>query len=108
MPPEYFLPAPAPPAARLRALPHDGLSALFAAVAEATEEAILNALLAASDMTGRDGITAHGLTPDALSRAFAQAADDLAGTSARLRPDSGTYGIAADPYRRNQAAQQRH
>jgi D-aminopeptidase len=42
------------------------MTPLFHAAAEATEEAILNALLAAGDMTGRDGITAHGLTPDLL------------------------------------------
>ncbi len=91
VPPEYFVPeapgsiAPQPPRPiDLRALPHQGLSALFAAVAEATEEAILNALLSAGDMTGRDGITAHGLTPQALGRAFVQAADDLQRTAARL------------------------
>jgi D-aminopeptidase len=84
-PPEYFEPGRAAPASvELRALPHDRLSPLFAAVAEATEEAILNALLSAGDMTGRDGITAHGLTPQALSRAFALAADDLQGTATRL------------------------
>ena len=42
------------------------MTPLFQAAAEATEEAILNALLAAGDMTGRDGITAHGLTPELL------------------------------------------
>ena len=46
---------------------------LFYAVAEATEEAILNALLAAGDMTGRDGITAHGLTPELLLGALEEA-----------------------------------
>jgi D-aminopeptidase len=35
-------------------------------VAEGTEEAIVNALLAAETMTGRDGITAHALDPDRL------------------------------------------
>ena len=39
---------------------------LFDAVVEATEEAILNALLAAETMTGRDGITAHRLPADRL------------------------------------------
>lgn len=34
---------------------------LFDAVIEATEEAIVNALLAAGTMTGADGVTAHGL-----------------------------------------------
>jgi D-aminopeptidase len=39
---------------------------LFDAVVEATEEAILNALLAAETMTGRDGNTAHALDPGLL------------------------------------------
>jgi D-aminopeptidase len=85
IPPEYFLPgAQIPPTVNVRTLPHSRLSPLFVAVAEATEEAIVNALLAAGDMTGRDGITAHGLTPDLLAQAFASAADDLAYTAARL------------------------
>jgi D-aminopeptidase len=46
---------------------------LFHAAAEATEEAILNALLAAGDMTGRDGITAYGLTPESLRTALDEA-----------------------------------
>jgi len=39
---------------------------LFDGVIEATEEAILNALLAAETMTGRDGITAYALPHDRL------------------------------------------
>jgi D-aminopeptidase len=39
---------------------------LFAAAVEATEEAILNALLAAETMTGYEGHTAHALDPDTL------------------------------------------
>jgi D-aminopeptidase len=39
----------------------DEMTPLFQAAAEATEEAILNALVAADTMTGRDGITAHRL-----------------------------------------------
>jgi len=42
------------------------LDPLFDAVVEATEEAILNALLGAETMTGRDGITAHAIDPDRL------------------------------------------
>jgi D-aminopeptidase len=82
-PPEFYA-AEASHPVDLRALPHQGLTALFSAVAEATEEAIVNALLAAGDMTGRDGITAHGLTPQALGEAFARAADDLQAAAARL------------------------
>jgi D-aminopeptidase len=39
---------------------------LFEATVEATEEAIINALVAAETMTGRDGITAHRLPHDRL------------------------------------------
>ena len=39
---------------------------LFYAAIEATEAAIVNALLAAETMTGRDGITAHALTAERL------------------------------------------
>jgi D-aminopeptidase len=49
------------------------MSPLFHAAAEATEEAILNALLAAGDMMGRDGITAYGLTPESLLGALDEA-----------------------------------
>ncbi len=45
----------------------DGIiSDLFWAAIEATEEAILNALVSAETMTGRDGITAHALDHDRL------------------------------------------
>ena len=84
-PPEYFMSGVIiPPVIEMRALPHDRLSPLFTAVAEATEEAIFNALLAAGDMTGRDGITAHGLTAPMLASAYRAAADDLTRTAARL------------------------
>lgn len=43
------------------------ITELFDAVVEATEEAIVNVLLAAETMTGRDAITAFGLEPDRLA-----------------------------------------
>jgi D-aminopeptidase len=47
----------------------DGLiDGLFHAVIEATEEAVLNAILAAETMVGRDGATAHALPADELVR----------------------------------------
>ncbi len=53
-------------------LPDAGISALFWAAIEATEEAILNALVGAETMVGRDGITAHaldhGLLVETMSR----------------------------------------
>jgi D-aminopeptidase len=42
------------------------ITPLFQAAVEATEAAIVNALLAGRTMTGRDGITAHGLDHDRL------------------------------------------
>jgi len=47
-------------------LPDGMITPLFWAAIEATEEAILNALIAAETMTGRDGITAHALPHDEL------------------------------------------
>jgi D-aminopeptidase len=47
-------------------VPDRSLSELFWAAIEATEEAIVNALVAAETMTGRDGITAHALPHDVL------------------------------------------
>jgi D-aminopeptidase len=47
-------------------LANEAIDELFYASIEATEEAILNALLAAETMTGRDGTTAHRLEPDLL------------------------------------------
>jgi D-aminopeptidase len=52
--------------ADIRALNDFAIGALFDAVIEATEEAILNALVSAETMTGRDGITAHALPHDRL------------------------------------------
>jgi D-aminopeptidase len=59
-------------------IPNTHITALFDAVVEATEEAILNALLQAETMTGRDGITAHRLEPELLRE-----------TVARFRPAHG-------------------
>jgi D-aminopeptidase len=47
-------------------LPDNEISDLFWATIEAVEESILNALVAAETLTGRDGITAHALPHDRL------------------------------------------
>jgi D-aminopeptidase len=47
-------------------LPDDGITDLFWATIEATEEAILNALVAAETMVGRDGIEAFALPHEEL------------------------------------------
>jgi D-aminopeptidase len=54
------------PTVGLRMVPDSQINPLLESVAEATEEAIVIALLAAETMTGRDGITAHALDPDRL------------------------------------------
>jgi len=70
--PRAGLPTP-PVTVPLKMVTNAYTSPLFHAAAEATEEAILNALLAAGDMTGRDSITAHGLTPELLLGALEEA-----------------------------------
>ncbi len=49
------------------------ITALFDAVVEATEEAIVNAVLGATTTEGRDGIVAHALPGERLVRALAEA-----------------------------------
>ena len=61
---------PAVPELALRMLGNDRMNELFYATIEATEEAIVNALLAAETMTGRDGFTVHALDGDTLVRAL--------------------------------------
>jgi D-aminopeptidase len=74
IPPEGL---PEPPATvPLQMVSNEYMTPIFYAAAEATEEAILNALLAAGDMTGRDGITARGLTPELLLGAIDEARRD--------------------------------
>jgi len=55
-----------PLTAPLTMLANAYITDLFEAVVEATEEAIVNALVAAEPMTGRDGNTAYKLPPDRL------------------------------------------
>ncbi|HEY7524904.1 MAG TPA: P1 family peptidase [Candidatus Limnocylindrales bacterium] len=50
----------------IRMVPDGRMTPLFQAAVEATEAAIVNALLAAQTMTGRDGVTAHALPVDRL------------------------------------------
>ena len=52
----------------VRAVVNAHITPLMDAVVEATEEAIVNCLVAAETMVGRDGVTAHGLGADRLVR----------------------------------------
>jgi D-aminopeptidase len=45
-----------------------GLDALFEAVVDASEEAVLNSMLTAPTTTGRDGNTSEGLDPELVTR----------------------------------------
>lgn len=54
----------------LRMVVDEHINPLMEAVAEATEESIANALVAAETMVGRDGITAHALDHDRLRAAM--------------------------------------
>jgi D-aminopeptidase len=50
----------------IQMLPNDRMGPLFEATVQATEEAIINAMIAATTMTGRDGHTAVALPHDRL------------------------------------------
>jgi D-aminopeptidase len=72
------LPAPAlgqdvPATVPLKMVPNDRMTEMFDAVVEATEEAIINAMLVAETMVGRDGVTAHALPGERLAQALAGA-----------------------------------
>ena len=51
-------------------LPNDQMSALFLATVQATEEAIINALVAAETMSGINGNTKHAIPHDRLQQAM--------------------------------------
>jgi L-aminopeptidase/D-esterase-like protein len=51
-------------------IPNDALGPVFLAAVEATEEAIVNALIAAETMTGANGYTVHALPHDRLKAAL--------------------------------------
>jgi L-aminopeptidase/D-esterase-like protein len=56
--------------ARVEMLPNDRINPLFYATVQATEEAILNAMLAADTMTGADGMRVFALPHDRLLAAM--------------------------------------
>jgi D-aminopeptidase len=61
-----------PAASEVAMLNDQHIDPLFWAAIEATEEAILNSLLAATTMTGRDGTTFHALPHDRLAEVMAR------------------------------------
>ncbi len=64
--PEDRQPAP------LTALPNDRMDPLFAATVQATEEAIVNSMVAGQTMTGADGATVIGIPHDKLRQIFSR------------------------------------
>lgn len=58
------------PGATIETFLNDRMNALFEATVQATEEAILNAMVAAETMVGRDGLVAHALPHDRLQAAL--------------------------------------
>jgi D-aminopeptidase len=60
--------ATAPDVANVQMLSNERISALFSATVQATEEAIVNALVAGETMRGANGRTVEGLPHDALRR----------------------------------------
>jgi D-aminopeptidase len=67
----------------------EGMTSLFRAAAEATEEAILNALTMAETMTGREGRVVHSLPLDRLLEVLARYRPGAAGLGERSRSDFG-------------------
>jgi D-aminopeptidase len=57
-------------AANVTMLPNHQMDPLFRATIDATEEAVVNAMLAAQTMTGADGLRLHGLPGDRLVAAL--------------------------------------
>jgi L-aminopeptidase/D-esterase-like protein len=56
----------------LTMLPNDRINPLFSATIDATEEAVVNAMLAAQTMTGADGIRSFGLPGDRVVAALSK------------------------------------
>ena len=62
-----------PPTRTIETMPNDLMDPLFTATVEATEEAIVNALVDNNDMTGRDGHKVPALPHDRLREIFKRA-----------------------------------
>jgi L-aminopeptidase/D-esterase-like protein len=58
--------------AHVEMVPNAHMNQLFYATVQATEEAIINALLAAETMTGKDDFRVHALPVDRLRTAMAK------------------------------------
>jgi len=70
---------PEPQTLRLEAISNDDLDALYLAVVEAVDEAVLNAMLAAETMTGRQGRVVKAIDPERLANLVMRNPIDSAG-----------------------------
>jgi len=75
-----------PDAIDVRMVLDDRVDGLFTAAVDATEEAIVNALLAAGTLTGIGGVTAHGLDAERVTRIME--AHGRGGTRGAASPDA--------------------
>ncbi len=57
---------------RLDYVPHEVLDPVFGAVVESVDEAVINAMVAAEDMTGRDGNFVGAIDHDELMQVMAR------------------------------------
>lgn len=64
--------------AAIHSIPNDNMNPLFEATVQATEEAIVNALIAGRDMVGDQGRYAKGIDHDALRRLLVQHYPEIA------------------------------
>ena len=71
-------------------LDDDYIDPLFMATIEATEEAVINALVAAETMRGRDDHMAHALPHDLLRDAMARYARGAAASGVTSASDPGS------------------
>jgi D-aminopeptidase len=71
----------------VQAIAGDAITPLYYAAIEATEQAIVNALVAAETMTGRDGHTVHGLRGDLLA-SILRSASEREGRRAREKGET--------------------
>jgi D-aminopeptidase len=83
----YRVPHSGAPIATYPTVSNDAMSAIFAAIVEATEEAVINSLTTAETMVGRDGNTRLGIDIDDLIHILKK--HDSLGWAQKLPPFGG-------------------
>ncbi len=70
--PDVSIEAKVPSTVPLEMIADNAIDPFFEATIDATEEAVLNSMLASETMEGRDGVVAHALTPRMLQEAMSR------------------------------------